>query len=592
MRSTTWLSWLTLLSLMLLALLTGGCQKGRTPMPPVITSIAPTGVLGVPDQPVTFSAQVTGAGPFTYAWTFGGGTDPATSTAESPTVDLGEVGTYTGTLTVTDALSESTMAPFVFEVQPLPTIQGITPDGPVGRPLQRVTFAADTTGYVAAYAWDFGGGALPNSSTDATPEVAIQAPGTYTGSLTVFANGAAIQAVPFEYEVEVATAPTFSLTRVGPASSGAPGRSPVISMVNHWGRLAMVYNPPTGGLMMARAKTTVPSGCCDWEQYPVVPVGGILSSQSLVSINGRLALLYGTAPESGAAYLWVAIATTEEPTSSDDWIRYKLTESEARVPYAMITVGERLRVFHCRNVLLDPLIAMTIICQTATVELPTSASDWSETIATDDFNGIIETLKVAQIGDTVQALFKRPTEVGGGIVPLLQASSLDPAGPEDWRIVSASADGSQVSRGFDLIDDGGVPFLAFPRSALTPFPRNMLLLRPTVPEPRERGHAEDWQVLQLTGQTADNIGPVSLARSLGRLAVVFQDRKAGTTLLGRQIGVNNMATADWEIVTIDGGQTDRWTGLTALTDLDGRLAVAYSLTSEGQIGIAVANDEY
>lgn len=589
MRSTTWLSWLTLLSLMLLALLTGGCQKGRTPMPPVITAIAPTGVLGVPDQPVTFSAQVTGTGPFTYAWTFGGGTDPATSTAASPTVDLGEVGTYTGTLTVTDALSESTMASFAFEVQPLPTIQGITPEGPIGRPLQRVTFAADTTGYVAAYAWDFGGGALPNSSTDATPEVAIQAPGTYTGSLTVFANGAAIQALPFEYEVEAATAPTFSLTRVGPQATGLPGPAPDISMVNHLGRLALLYNHPTDGIMLARAKTTVPSGCCDWEQHVIDPAGFSRYTKSLVSINGRLAVIYAKTPVIGSGIIWIAMATTEEPTSSDDWARYELTLDFARGPWALIAAGGRLRVLHLTY---DAAIGY-LVYQTATTEHPLATADWTATAVTDEFNGLIKDIMLAQIGETVQGLFLRATEVGGGTVQLLQASSLDPAGPEDWRIVTASADGSQVTRGFDLIDDGGVPFLAFPRSALTPFPRNMLLLRPTVPEPRVRiGHAEDWQVLQLTGQTADNIGSAILCRSQERLAVFFEDRKSQAVMLGRQTGVNNMALGDWEVSTIEAGLWDVYSGYYATADLDGLLAVAYSIEREGQIGIAVANDEY
>lgn len=55
---------------------------------------------------VTFTNQSTGLNPKTYLWNFG---DENTSTATSPTHSYAEVGTYSVSLTVTNALGENTM---------------------------------------------------------------------------------------------------------------------------------------------------------------------------------------------------------------------------------------------------------------------------------------------------------------------------------------------------------------------------------------------------------------------------------------------------------------------------------------------------
>ena len=68
---------------------------------PIIYEVSPTE--GYQHEEYTFSATVTGAEPREYAWDFGGGATPDTSSETSPTVTLADAGEYAASLTVTNA---------------------------------------------------------------------------------------------------------------------------------------------------------------------------------------------------------------------------------------------------------------------------------------------------------------------------------------------------------------------------------------------------------------------------------------------------------------------------------------------------------
>jgi len=68
---------------------------------PVIYDVMPKN--GLYGEAVQFAATVTGTDPLSYSWDFGGGANPNTSTEESPTVTLGDIGTYDATLQVSNA---------------------------------------------------------------------------------------------------------------------------------------------------------------------------------------------------------------------------------------------------------------------------------------------------------------------------------------------------------------------------------------------------------------------------------------------------------------------------------------------------------
>jgi PKD repeat protein len=135
---------------------------------------------------VTFAGSASGSSALTYSWNFGDGS--TTSGTLTPTHVYAEHGTFTVTLTVTDALgisSQSTTTARVYNAPPTASIGGPS-TAAVG---ESATFAANATDAdpadVAAgfsYAWDFGDGA---TGQGASPSHAYLTPGTYTVAVTV-----------------------------------------------------------------------------------------------------------------------------------------------------------------------------------------------------------------------------------------------------------------------------------------------------------------------------------------------------------------------------------------------------------------------
>ncbi|HYE79840.1 MAG TPA: PKD domain-containing protein [bacterium] len=149
---------------------------------PNVTAVTP--LSGISGTQATFNVTTNTGGPITtYLWGFGGGANPNTSSAASPTVTLGNTGTYTALLRATNSKGTQDFY-FNLEILPAsPTVTGVTPTS--GFSLRQVTFSATTTGPAATgWAWDFGGGATPNTATTASPQVRLGIPGTYNASVT------------------------------------------------------------------------------------------------------------------------------------------------------------------------------------------------------------------------------------------------------------------------------------------------------------------------------------------------------------------------------------------------------------------------
>ncbi|HYE79261.1 MAG TPA: PKD domain-containing protein [bacterium] len=108
-------------------------------------------------------------------------------------------------------------------VDPDPGPTPVTPVGPriVGIAVpaaesgESATFRAAIEGVAHRYAWDFGGGAEPNTSDHPEPMVRFGTPGTYQGSLTV-ARGD-ITSAPFIFEYEVIAPRVAKVIAVEPA---------------------------------------------------------------------------------------------------------------------------------------------------------------------------------------------------------------------------------------------------------------------------------------------------------------------------------------------------------------------------------------
>ncbi len=164
---------------------------------PVINSVAPLG--GMKNTPVQFTADVTGSPPLVCSWDFGGGAAPNTPDGQVVTVTLYEAGEYTVNVWATNAVGTDNyqFTLTVYDEPPeAPVISSVSPlSGMRNTPVQ---FTASVTGTPPlAYAWNFGGGATPNTPFEASPFVTLaNSSNLYYASLTV-TNAAGIDTFDF-----------------------------------------------------------------------------------------------------------------------------------------------------------------------------------------------------------------------------------------------------------------------------------------------------------------------------------------------------------------------------------------------------------
>lgn len=171
--------------------------------PAVTANQAPNGTITTPAANVTVTQGATvafvGSGtdpdnnlPLTYSWNFGGG---ATNSAQqNPTVAFNTAGTFTVSLTVTDAKSLADPTPATRTVT-VTAAANQAPNGTITTPAANLNVTQGTTVAFAGsgtdpdnntpltYSWNFGGGAT--NSTLQNPSVVFATPGTFTVSLTV-----------------------------------------------------------------------------------------------------------------------------------------------------------------------------------------------------------------------------------------------------------------------------------------------------------------------------------------------------------------------------------------------------------------------
>ncbi len=149
--------------------------------PVALFNSSATGVPLCPGSSVQFHDASLFA-PTAFAWSFPGGT-PATSTDPNPVVRYDVAGTYSVTLTVTNASGTSTrtMQNVVTVSNVKPTADFTARQAPIC-PGGKITFTNRSTNCPSTYVWTFPGG-TPATSTDPNPTVTFSTPGTYVVSL-------------------------------------------------------------------------------------------------------------------------------------------------------------------------------------------------------------------------------------------------------------------------------------------------------------------------------------------------------------------------------------------------------------------------
>ncbi|MDT8357568.1 MAG: PKD domain-containing protein, partial [Methanomicrobiaceae archaeon] len=151
----------------------------RTPVPAAEFTAAPT--TGTYPLTVAFTDQSNGDGITAWKWDFGDGTS---STAQNPSHTYSVAGTYTVSLTVTNAGGTDTESKpsYIAVKTPAPSAD-FAADRTAGTYPLAVTFTDQSTGDgITGWKWNFGDGA---TSTAQHPSHTYASTGTYTVSLTV-----------------------------------------------------------------------------------------------------------------------------------------------------------------------------------------------------------------------------------------------------------------------------------------------------------------------------------------------------------------------------------------------------------------------
>lgn len=165
------------------------------PQPPTIHSISPTsGLVNVSYQ---LSTSVSGDEPITLSWDLDGDSVFDITGYPNPDFMSSTVGEHTINVRADNAVGYDQKG-FVFEVTDsavAPVINSVAPTS--GDEGAVVTFSANVTGTAPlSYMWNFAGGADPNVSYGASPQVTLQDDGTYNASLYV-ENSAGNDTFPF-----------------------------------------------------------------------------------------------------------------------------------------------------------------------------------------------------------------------------------------------------------------------------------------------------------------------------------------------------------------------------------------------------------
>jgi len=167
------------------------------------------------DAPLTVSFTDQSSGnPSSWDWDFG---DGGTSTAQNPSHEYTTAGTYTVTLTATNACGSDieTKTDYITVTEPTPAPVAAFSGTPTSgcAPLT-VAFTDESTGEITSWDWDFGDG---GTSTAQNPSHEYISGGTYTVSLTVTGPGGSDTETKTDY-VTVNVAPTAGFS--GSPTSG------------------------------------------------------------------------------------------------------------------------------------------------------------------------------------------------------------------------------------------------------------------------------------------------------------------------------------------------------------------------------------
>ena len=185
--------------------------------PPPVADFVAAPTSGEMPLTVVFSDLSTGV-PTSWAWSFG---DGATSIGQNPTHEYGDAGSYTVSLTATNAGGVDTETKtgyiVVSEPPPPPPVADFSASTVSGEAPLSVAFTDASAGQPTSWAWNFGDG---STSLTQNPTHEYRAPGAYTVSLTVANAGGEDTQTKTDYIVVSDVPPAADFT--ASATTGTP----------------------------------------------------------------------------------------------------------------------------------------------------------------------------------------------------------------------------------------------------------------------------------------------------------------------------------------------------------------------------------
>lgn len=259
-------------------------------------------------------------------------------------------------------------APVVLEVTLVP--------GAVVNSGQTLTASVVTDVPVTGWNWDFGGGAVPNTSTSVSPVVIAQSPGLYTGTVVVSnANGSSDPPFEFTYQVTPPQLPTWSTHTIDDGGGTVQvGRFP--SVTPYGSGYAVVYGVLGTGEIprLAVSSNPNPTAPADWTIMPFDTGTGNSAIYNAITVHdNRIYIAYyaGT----GFQSLRMARSGVALPAAPGSFTNWDLdTSGNAGLDLSMTeTAGGRLLVIYRRTTPTPAIIRAAIAPGTG----PTNATGWS-----------------------------------------------------------------------------------------------------------------------------------------------------------------------------------------------------------------------
>lgn len=137
---------------------------------------------------ITFTDNSTGSNINSWDWSFDGGATPNTSTDQNPSnICFNTAGSYDVSLTVTDDNGTNTTTTTIqVDACGVPNAEFTMSSNNICE-TDCISLTDNSTGSnISSWDWDFGGGAVPNTSTDQNPtNICFDTEGTYTITLTI-----------------------------------------------------------------------------------------------------------------------------------------------------------------------------------------------------------------------------------------------------------------------------------------------------------------------------------------------------------------------------------------------------------------------